>query len=912
MSDKKDQKLNLPNTSIPMKANLNLREPEILKQWEKRNVYKKIRKNRKGKEKFILHDGPPYANGNIHLGHAVNKVLKDIVIRSKTLEGYDAPYIPGWDCHGLPIEQQVEKKLGKKRREIAQSDFRDLCRDYAKKQINIQKDDFIRLGVFGDWNKRYASLDQKFEGDAINGFARIFHNGHVEKGFKPVHWCPECGSSLAEAEVEYMDKNSIAIDVKFDFDNSSKEKLIKKFNLDEKKTISLIIWTTTPWTIPGNQAVCANPEIEYLILDSGNEYSVIASELMESCLNRWSDKTYKSTNISFKGIELENLKVLHPLYKRETPLLFGDHVTTETGTGFVHTAPAHGVDDFNVCSNEEIEVINPIAMNNCYKEDVDFFSGVHVRKVDPLVLEELQKNNALICQENYHHSYPHCWRHKTPLIFMATPQWFISMTKSGLIDGANRAIRNVNFIPDWGKERMEIMLKDRPDWCISRQRDWGIPIPLFYESESGKLHPNQDKIFNQASEAIKSSGIDSWADLDLGIEEKGFEKSKDIFDVWFDSGITHYCVIDELFGSNTQSDLYLEGSDQHRGWFQSSLLTSIAMKGIAPYKSVLTHGFVVDDEGRKMSKSIGNVVSPQEIIKDSGADILRYWIASTDFRGEMAFSKDIFSRAIDGFRRIRNTMRFMISNLYDFDQKFDTSDLLFIDKVVLHKTKILQQEIRENYNNYNFHQVISKILNFCVNDLGGMYLDVIKDRLYTMKSDSIGRRSAQYCINEILNTLTKLISPILPFTAYEFNENLHPGKGEEIFCEEFFDLKSFASKKDIEAFDALLALRGRVYQAIELERQNGNIKNALDCELQLTLTKANFDYAQTMSSELLKFFISSGCEIKCGAKEKITVKKSKHEKCSRCWHRVEELDSNNVCARCNSNMTGDGEIRGFF
>ena len=912
MSEKKDQKLNLPKTSIPMKANLNLREPEMLSEWDKRNVYKKIRKNRKGKEKFILHDGPPYANGNIHLGHAVNKVLKDIVIRSKTLEGYDAPYIPGWDCHGLPIEHQVEKKLGKKRRQITQSDFRDLCRDYAQEQINIQKDDFMRLGVFGDWDKRYASLDQKFEGDAINGFARIFHNGHVEKGFKPVHWCPECGSSLAEAEVEYMDKNSIAIDVKFDFDNSSKEKLIKKFNLDEKKTLSLIIWTTTPWTIPGNQAVCANPEIEYLILDSGSEYSVIASELMKSCLNRWSDKIYEPTNISFKGSELENLKVLHPLYKRETPLLFGDHVTTETGTGFVHTAPAHGVDDFNVCSNAEIEVINPIATNNCYKEDVDFFSGVHVRKVDPLVLEELQKNNALICQENYHHSYPHCWRHKTPLIFMATPQWFISMTKSGLLDGANRAIRDVDFIPDWGKERMEIMLKDRPDWCISRQRDWGIPIPLFYDSESGELHPNQDKIFNQASEAVKNSGIDSWANMDLGVEEKSFEKSKDIFDVWFDSGITHYCVIDELFGSNTQSDLYLEGSDQHRGWFQSSLLTSIAMKGIAPYKSVLTHGFVVDDEGRKMSKSIGNIVTPQEIIKDSGADILRYWIASTDFRGEMAFSKDIFNRAIDGFRRIRNTMRFMASNLYDFDQKFDTGDLLFIDKVVLHKTNILQQEIRENYNNYNFHQVISKILNFCVNDLGGMYLDVIKDRLYTMKSDSIGRRSAQYCVNEILNTITKLISPILPFTAYEFNENLHPGKGEEIFCEEFHDLKTFASKSDIDAFDALLALRGRVYQAIEVERQNGNIKNALDCELQLTLTKTNFDYAQTMSSELLKFFISSGCEIKCGEKEKIIVKKSKHEKCSRCWHRVEELDSKNVCARCNSNMTGDGEIRGFF
>ena len=912
MSEKKDQKLNLPSTSIPMKANLNLREPEMLNEWHKRNVYKKIREARTGREKFILHDGPPYANGNIHLGHAVNKVLKDIVIRSKTLEGYDAPYVPGWDCHGLPIEHQVEKKIGKKRREITQSEFRDLCREYAKKQIAIQKDDFVRLGVFGDWDKSYASLDQNFEGDAINGFARIFHNGHVEKGFKPVHWCPECSSSLAEAEVEYIDKNSTAIDVKFKFDENSTEKLINKFKLDKKKNISLVIWTTTPWTIPGNQAVCFNADIDYQVIDSGEEYLLVAAELLEQCLDRWNNNSYKATNIKLKGSELEGLKSLHPLYERVTPLFLGDHVTTETGTGFVHTAPAHGVDDFNVCSHENVEVVNPISMNNLYKDDVEFFAGVHVRKVDPLVLEELKNNGALICNENYQHSYPHCWRHKTPLIFMATPQWFISMTKSGLLEGASRAVQDVEFIPEWGKERMEIMLKDRPDWCISRQRDWGIPITLLYENDTGELHSEQNEIFVKASEAIKDSGIDSWTNLDLDLDQDGYEKSKDIFDVWFDSGITHYCVVDELYGSNTQSDLYLEGSDQHRGWFQSSLLTSIAMKGTAPYKSVLTHGFVVDDSGRKMSKSLGNVVTPQEVIKDSGADILRYWISSTDFRGEMAFSKDIFNRSIDGFRRIRNTMRFMVSNLYDFDKKFDTDNLLFIDKVILHKTNSLQQEIREDYDNYNFHKVISKILNFCVNDLGGMYLDVIKDRLYTMKSDSIGRKSAQYCISKMLHTLTKLISPILPFTAYEFNENLYPEHGDDIFSEEFEDLETFSSSEDIDAFDSLLALRGRVYQAIELERQSGNIKNALDCELQLTLTKKDFSYAESMSSELSKFFISSGCEIVCGDEEKIIVKKSKHEKCSRCWHRVEELDSNHICSRCNSNMTGEGEVRSFF
>ena len=912
MSEKKEQKLNLPSTSIPMKASLNVREPEMLIDWQKRGVYKKIRKSRSGREKFILHDGPPYANGNIHLGHAVNKVLKDIVIRSKTLEGYDAPYVPGWDCHGLPIEHQVEKKIGKKRREITQSEFRDLCREYAKKQINIQKDDFVRLGVFGDWDKRYASLDQNFEGDAINGFARIFHNGHVEKGFKPVHWCPECSSSLAEAEVEYIDKNSTAIDVKFKFDESSTEQLINKSKLEKRKNISLVIWTTTPWTIPGNQAVCFNADIDYQVIDSGEEYLLVAVELLEQCLERWNNNCYEATKIKFKGSELEGLKSLHPLYERVTPLFHGDHVTTDTGTGFVHTAPAHGVDDFNVCSHENVEVVNPISMNNLYKDDVEFFAGVHVRKVDPLVLEELKNNGALICNENYQHSYPHCWRHKTPLIFMATPQWFISMTKSGLLEGASRAIQNVKFIPEWGKERMEIMLKDRPDWCISRQRDWGIPITLLYENDTGELHSEQNEIFVKASEAIKDSGIDSWTNLDLDLDQDGYEKSKDIFDVWFDSGITHYCVVDELYGSNTQSDLYLEGSDQHRGWFQSSLLTSIAMKGTAPYKSVLTHGFVVDDSGRKMSKSLGNVVTPQEVIKDSGADILRYWISSTDFRGEMAFSKDIFNRSIDGFRRIRNTMRFMVSNLYDFDKKFDTDNLLFIDKVILHKINSLQQEIREDYSNYNFHKVISKILNFCVNDLGGMYLDVIKDRLYTMKSDSTGRKSAQYCISRILHTLTKLISPIMPFTAYEFNENLYPEHGEDIFSEEFEDIELFASPKDIDAFDSLLALRGRVYQAIEHERKTGKIKNALDCELKLTLTKKVFSYAESVSSELSKLFISSGCEITCGEKEEIIVKKSNHEKCSRCWHRVEELDSDNICSRCNSNMNGEGEVRSFF
>ena len=912
MSDKKDQKLNLPTTSIPMKANLNIREPEMLKEWDERQVYKKIRSKREGREKFLLHDGPPYANGNIHLGHAVNKVLKDIIIRSKTLEGFDAPYVPGWDCHGLPIEHQVEKKIGKKRREISQSEFRDLCREFAKEQILLQKDDFIRLGVFGAWDERYASLDKSFEGQAINGFARIYHNGHVEKGFKPVHWCLECSSSLAEAEVEYIDKDSISIDVKFELNDQSSDKLAKSLGMKLDKKVCVVIWTTTPWTIPGNQAVCCNPEINYKILESETEYLLVAEDLLDECLERWEDKKINDLKMSFKGAELEEYILLHPLYKRETPVLFGDHVTTETGTGFVHTAPAHGVDDFNVCCQKKIDIVNPISMNGCYKEDVGLFSGTHVRKVEPIVIEELEKSNSLLNQENYHHSYPHCWRHKTPLIFMATPQWFISMSKSGLLEGANRAIEDVNFIPDWGKERMQIMLQDRPDWCISRQRDWGIPITLLYQSDTGEPHPDQDEIFNKASQAIKDNGIDSWNSLDLDTDDKNYEKSKDIFDVWFDSGITHYCVMDEIFGPNTQSDLYLEGSDQHRGWFQSSLLTSIAMKGTAPYKSVLTHGFVVDEDGRKMSKSIGNVVTPQEVIKDSGADILRYWIASTDFRGEMAFSKDIFNRSIDGFRRIRNTMRFMVSNLYDYQKDFNKEELLFLDRVILSRAYKLQEDIRENYKNYNLHQIISRVLNFCVNDLGGMYLDVIKDRLYTMKADSTGRRSAQYSIDEILKILVKSISPILPFTAYEFEESLNPGKGDEVFYTEFIENDDLATKEDIERFDFLLSLRARVYQAIELERQNGNIKNALDCDLDITLPKQEFDLISLLSEELSKFFISSSCVVKEGDAEAINVKKSQHEKCSRCWHRSEKLNDESVCQRCEVNMNGDGEIRSFF
>ena len=910
MNEKKDLKLNLPNTDIPMKAGLNKREPEFLEDWNERSLYKKIRLSKKGKPRFILHDGPPYANGKIHIGHAVNKVLKDIVVKSKSLAGFDAPYTPGWDCHGLPIEQQVEKKIGKKRKQLSRKEFRDLCREYASEQVLLQKEDFIRLGVLGDWENPYVTLNQEFEGDAVNAFSRIFHNGHVEKGFKPVHWCPECGSSLAEAEVEYIDKISNSIDVKFPLSEDSKKTFSDRISKKIDGDVEIAIWTTTPWTIPGNQAICVNKNLNYSILNTSKGYLIIAVDLIQDCMNRWKTTIIEDLG-EFKGEQLLDLDAIHPLFKRRSKILHGDHVTTETGTGCVHTAPAHGVDDFNVCKQNGIETINPIGSNGCYKNEVEFFSGIHVRKVDEEVIAKLEDTNALLNHEAYHHSYPHCWRHKTPLLFMATPQWFISMEKSGLIDGVNRALKDVEFFPSWGKERMEIMLKDRPDWCISRQRDWGIPITLLYDKETGDTHPKQTEIFNQAAKQIQSNGIDAWEELDLKFEKENFEKSKDIFDVWFDSGISHFCVIDNLYGPNTQSDLYLEGSDQHRGWFQSSLLTSIAIKGQSPYKSVLTHGFVVDKDGKKMSKSIGNVVTPQEVISKSGADILRFWIASNDFRGEMSFSDDILSRSMDGFRRIRNTMRFMVSNLYDYDDDFNQEDILFLDKVLLDKVRQLQLEIRDNYSNYNFHLITSKLLNFCVNDLGGSYLDIIKDRLYTMQSLSVGRRSAQFTIKKTLDFLIKAISPILSFTSYEFYEELYPKRGHEVFMLEWEDISFELNEEETKLYSILNNLREKAYQKIEIERQKGKIKNALDADLEISIVKEHYDLIKPLEDELNKFFICSNLILKEG-KENIIVVKSDFQKCIRCWHKVETVGDDGICGRCHDNMSGNGETRFYF
>ena len=663
--------LNLPVTDFSMKAGLPRKEPEILNMWSDKDIYNKIRKKYKDKDLFLLHDGPPYANGDIHLGHSVNKILKDITIKLKTMQGYNAPFVPGWDCHGLPIELNVEKKHGKNSELVKNKEsFQNACKEYAETQIDNQLKDFKRLGVFGDWKNSYKSLDSKFEADIVRSLGVIYKEGHLEKGEKPVHWCQDCGSSLAEAEVEYIDKISRSVDVAFKVDHESLKNLQDTFDDKTIVDVSFVIWTTTPWTLPSNVAVCINPDIKYSLISINEKYYVIASEMVDQCMERWGTECKKISSVI--GNKLNEIELLHPFINRKSVLIHGDHVTTESGTGCVHTAPAHGMDDHIICKKNNLGTINALNNKAFFKDELDFIKGLPAIKADPLIIEKLKECNALINDEDYHHSYPHCWRHKTPLIFTSTPQWFISMNKNNLIKGALDAVKDVNWEPSWGLQRIESMLDDRPDWCISRQRNWGVPITLVVHKETGDIHPEQSELFEKFAVMIEENGISSWDKLELKdyiSDADDYVKTSDSLDVWFDSGVTHFAVSSKRFGKNIVSDLYLEGSDQHRGWFQSSLLTRIAMNGDAPYKTVLTHGFVVDEQGRKQSKSLGNVVSPQKVWDNLGADILRLWVASTDFRSEMVASDEILKRTSDQYRRIRNTFRFILGNLNDYQDK---------------------------------------------------------------------------------------------------------------------------------------------------------------------------------------------------------------------------------------------------
>ena len=914
--------LNLPQTELSMKAGLPKKEPEILDFWNDIGLYKKIRQQNLNNKKFILHDGPPYANGAIHLGHSVNKILKDITIKSKTLQGLDAPYVPGWDCHGLPIELNVEKKHGK-RSELVQNKkmFQEACKEYALTQIESQKKDFIRLGVLGEWDNPYKSLDSSFEANAVRALGRIYEAGHIEKGEKPVHWCQDCGSALAEAEVEYQDKTSKSIDVAFKANEQSLKKLNEVFATNIVDGISFVIWTTTPWTIPSNVAVCINPELDYALIKLDGEHLVIAEAMIELCMERWG--TTSELVSKTLGKNLVDISLIHPFIDRNSELLHGDHVTTEAGTGCVHTAPAHGLDDYFICKKHGIETFKALNSKGFFKEEFEFIAGLPASKADPLVIEKLNEVKALVNCEDFHHSYPHCWRHKSPLIFTSTAQWFISMNKSGLLNEALQSISGVSWEPSWGEQRIEGMLTDRPDWCISRQRNWGVPITLVVHKESGAIHPNQSELFKQFANLIEENGISSWESLDLNefIDDgDSYIKITDSLDVWFDSGVTHFAVSEQRFEEGIVADLYLEGSDQHRGWFQSSLLTSIAMNGRAPYKAVLTHGFVVDENGRKQSKSLGNVVSPQKVWDSLGADILRLWVASADFRSEMVASDEILKRVSDQYRRIRNTFRFILGNLNDFDEskKILFEDQIELDKWIVLETSKLQEDVLKLYESYSYHNVVQKIHNFCVNELGGIYLDIVKDRLYTCKDSSHARQSCQTSLNYVLNTMVRLTAPILSFTSEEIWQT-HPslkGQNESIFLSKYFESKQEGECViSLSDWARIFEIKDIVNQSIERLRNENKLKGSLDSNVIISANEEDKSILDKLGSELHFVFISSQASVIDGDTLSIQIDQMSDDKCTRCWHRDstvgESKDHPEICSRCEENIDQSGESRSF-
>ncbi|RMA78400.1 isoleucine--tRNA ligase [Umboniibacter marinipuniceus] len=929
MSDYKST-LNLPETGFPMRGNLAQREPQMLKEWDESGLYELIREARKGCEQFILHDGPPYANGDIHIGHSVNKILKDIIVKSKTISGFDAPYVPGWDCHGLPIEHNVEKKLGKAGVKVPYAKFREACRTYAAKQVAGQKADFIRLGVLGEWNNPYLTMDFQTEADIIRALGKIAENGHLVKGFKPVYWSVVGGSALAEAEVEYQDKTSYAIDVAYRAVDPAA--VFEAFGQENLGQVSVVIWTTTPWTLPSSQAVSLNAELEYCLVEHQGEYFVFAEALVADSFKRYELDDYKIIAHAM-GAKFENQLVKHPFYEDKLPVILGDHVTVDAGTGAVHTAPDHGVEDFAVGRKYGIGTINRVDDNGIYRDSTPLFAGEHVYKVDEKVIELLRENKVLLKAEKFRHSYPHCWRTKTPLIYRATPQWFVSMTQEGLLESALAAVKQVEWLPEWGEARIETMLNGSPDWCISRQRTWGVPIALFIHKETGDLHPNTAALIEQVAQRVEGKGIEAWFELDaeelLGADAQHYNKVTDTLDVWFDSGVTHYSVVSRRDNLRFPADLYLEGSDQHRGWFQSSLKTAIAMHGEAPYKQVLTHGFTVDAQGRKMSKSIGNVMSPQKVVNNLGADILRLWVSATDFSAEMSVSDEILKRTAESYRRIRNTLRFLLSNLVGFNPETDlvsAQDMVAIDRWAVDRAAKVQDGIKADYETYSLHSIYQKLQQFCIVDLGGFYLDIIKDRQYTCGTDSLARRSAQTAIYHIAEAMVRWLAPITSFTAHEAWAYL-PGKREEsVFIAHWYDqlarLEGEVAITD-EDWQRVMTVKTAVNKAIEKARNEGVIRGSLDAELTLEADPELASLLNVFGDELRFVLITSGATVgehaNASATEidglKVAVVKSAHEKCERCWHHREDvgqIESHpTLCGRCVTNVDGDGEERQF-
>ncbi|MGC2167116.1 MAG: isoleucine--tRNA ligase [Gallionella sp.] len=936
MTDYKNS-LNLPDSPFPMRGDLAKREPLMVARWQEQRRYERIRAAKQGKPKFILHDGPPYANGDIHIGHAVNKILKDIIVKSKSLAGFDAPYVPGWDCHGLPIELQVEKKHGKA---IPPSQFRELCRAYATEQVERQKKDFIRLGVLGDWGNPYLTMEYKNEADIMRALGKIFQSGYLYQGYKPVNWCLDCQSALAEAEVEYEDKVSSAIDVGFEVKDKHTLGKIFGVSLPADANVYAVIWTTTPWTLPANQAVCVHPELEYDLIRTEKGYLIVAYDLAMACLARYqlSGSNDRGDGIAATciGAALEGLLLQHPFYDRGVQIICGDHVTLEAGTGLVHTAPAHGLDDYFVGQKYNLPTDNPVGDDGKFRADMALVGGMFVWKANDVVISALQQSANLLHMETVQHSYPHCWRHKSPIIFRSTPQWFIGMEQisrdtndtgeSGrtLRDQASLAVEETRFFPAWGRARLEAMIGKRPDWCVSRQRNWGVPMPFFVHKDTGELHPRTTELIEKVAKRVEVDGIEAWFSLNsvslLGDEADHYKKLTHTLDVWFDSGVTHATVLEKRQELRSPADLYLEGSDQHRGWFQSSLLTGCAINGRAPYGALLTHGFVVDGSGHKMSKSKGNVIAPQKIFDTLGADILRLWVASTDYSGELTISDEILKRVVESYRRIRNTLRFLLANTADFDFQRDALPVeqwLEIDRYALALAHRLQVEVRGDYERYEFHLIAQKLQAFCSEDLGSFYLDILKDRLYTAATNSGARRSAQNALFHIAQALSRMIAPILSFTGEEVWAALSGSDETSVFEHEWYGLPdaqmddvSMATWRDIRT------IRELVNKKLEEQRAAGVIGSALQAEVDIYAPQKTHALLSRLDDDLRLVLITSraNLHLKDGELE-FKVTRSAHCKCERCWHYRPDVGSNadhpTICGRCVSNLYGDGEARKY-
>ena len=927
--------LNLPDTPFPMRGDLAKREPTMLAQWQERRYYKRIREAAKGRPRFVLHDGPPYANGDIHIGHAVNKILKDIIVKSKSLAGFDAPYVPGWDCHGMPIEVQIEKTHGK---HLPTAETQKLCRAYATEQVERQKKDFQRLGVLGDWDRPYLTMAFRNEADEIRALGRLLENGYVYRGLKPVNWCFDCGSALAEAEVEYEDRKDPAVDVGFPF--AEPGKVAKAFGLSTlpDKPGYAVIWTTTPWTLPANQALNAHPEFTYHLVDTDKGLLILAADLQEACLTRYG--LTGRTLATCQGAALENIAFHHPFYDRLSPVYLADYVTLDTGTGMVHSAPAYGVEDFHSCRKyglKDEQILTPVLGNGKYADSLPLFGGQMIWKANPQIIAHMQEKGVLFAHKTEPHSYMHCWRHKTPIILRATTQWFAGMEAVPGYKGrtpvetlrttALRAVEATEFFPSWGQARLHAMIANRPDWTLSRQRQWGVPMPFFVHKETGELHPRTPELLEQVAKRVEQEGIEAWQAMDaaefLGAEASQYDKIKDTLDVWFDSGTTHLTV---LRGSHAAdgafpADLYLEGSDQHRGWFHSSLLTGCMTDGRAPYKALLTHGFVVDGEGKKMSKSKGNVIVPQKVMDELGADILRLWVASTDYSGELSISKEILKRVVESYRRIRNTLRFLLANIADFDpasHAMPPAQWLEIDRYALELARRLEAKVAAGYERYEFHTVVKELTAFCSEDLGAFYLDILKDRLYTTGADSRPRRAAQNALWHITATLLKLLAPVLSFTAEEAWQVFRSGGESSIFEETWQDLPGTALESSVEsAWADLRAARDVINKKIEEQRAQGTVGSSLQAEVEIRASGPVYEAMRRLGDDLRFVLITSAATVQQadGSEVSVAVKPSSHRKCERCWHYRADVghDSQHpdLCGRCTSNLYGAGEPRTY-